>query len=97
MRRPGYLNDYDGDFGQLKSPLENQPKKPLKKPLTKPLTNSLENLDKMIDTYQQHIAALNKILAVGSPGGKVQAAKKLAEEQKSLKVLLDKRENLVQD
>ena len=93
MRRPGYLNDYDGDFGQLKSPLENQPKKPLKKPLT----NSLENLDKMIDTYQQHIAALNKILAVGSPEGKVQAAKKLAEEQKSLKVLLDKRENLVQD
>lgn len=96
MRRPGYLNDYDGDFGQLKSPLENQPNQP-KKPLKKPLTNSLESLDKMIDTYQQHIAALNKILAVGSPEGKVQAAKKLAEEQKSLKVLLDKRENLVQD
>ena len=59
--------------------------------------NSLEDLDKKIDIYQKHIAALNKILAVGSPEGKVQASKKIAAEQAILKTLLDRRENLLQD
>jgi len=58
---------------------------------------TVEELDKKIDTYQKHIAALNKVLAVGSPAGKQQARQKIAQEQKVLQELLDSREDLVQD
>lgn len=58
---------------------------------------TIDELDKKIDTYQNHIAALNKILAVGSQAGKKQAQEKLVKEQAILKDLLAKREDLLQD
>jgi hypothetical protein len=61
------------------------------------LGETVEELDKKIDTYQKHIASLNKVLAVGSPAGKQQAALKLAAEQGILDDLLAKREDFLQD
>lgn len=58
---------------------------------------TVEELDQKIDTYQKHIAALNKVLTVGSPAGKQQAQQKIAQEQKVLQELLATREDLVQD
>jgi hypothetical protein len=56
-----------------------------------------QELDKMIDTYQKHIADLNKILAIGSATGKAAAQQKLAQEQKVLSELLTKRDDSLQD
>jgi hypothetical protein len=58
---------------------------------------TVEELDKKIDTYQKHIAALNKVMAAGTPAGKQQAALKLAAEQGILDDLLAKREDFLQD
>lgn len=61
------------------------------------LGETVTELDAKIDTYQKHIAALNKVLAIGSPAGKKQAQEKLAKEQAILENLLAKREDLLQD
>jgi len=58
---------------------------------------TVQEIDTMINTYQKHIADLNKILALGSAAGKAAAQQKLTQEQKVLDELLTKRDDLLQD
>lgn len=58
---------------------------------------TVEELDAMIDKYQKHIVSLKKVLAVGSAQGKAIAQQKLAQEEKVLAELLERREDELQD
>lgn len=48
-----------------------------------------EELDKLIDKYQKHIFDLKRVIMSGSSEGKIVAQKKLEQEEKILKKLLD--------
>jgi len=58
---------------------------------------TLPELETMIETYQKHIADLNKIVVAGSSAGKQQAQQKIAQEQTVLDDLLSKREDMLSD
>jgi hypothetical protein len=91
------LNKVTGGLPELQLPFSGMTQEQARAAGLAGFGETTQELDKMIDTYQKHIADLNKILAIGSATGKAAAQQKLAQEQKVLSELLTKRDDSLQD